>query len=585
MCDSDFADTIELPNSPSQADKISQIRPKKAQYKKMTPNKVQPKKSLAKDVQGHDSTPRIEVISLLEDDSLPEEYSPPTPPYSETCDDSIKNNYDPNLDPDLQTKEYIINYLSMKYHEEKSRTEMIAKQLKVSCLEQEKVALENKLAYDKMVKACRVWKGKNDAKIKVIEKRDEVLAERDETILKKEVEISELRNQLRNQSENLAKNQSKNQSKNQAKNQSEKHSENQSNSGKKRKVPLDNCTPVDDENAPYYGGNVEKYEQKYEQKFDQKHEKSSNLERVNSWEAMEPRECSNPYENMSDLQMLREKQVQNKSKKVRFNRPDEPEVKYYEKDHLKVEDRENSETSCSRHRIGTVPKKDKSFKDSLSKAIDHYLEIPEPRKNLDSKCSSLSDKFSKIQKSNEEKEFYSRRNLRKVVIEPKKSSNQALLSTFGKRYSDQTSEPVVEMRGLNHQIQDLHSRVPDLNATNVPIEEMLRQANQVKQQWTDLLNQNFDKIENFDKNHNFDKNQNGDRSLFSQNLTSSNEYSSVKSRLGSPEKIKPRPLKPRNTNVKNLKNQNNKSNKTKKSGKRNWSSLNERYDDSNNYGD
>ena len=106
MCDSDFADTIELPNSPSQADKINQIRPKKAQYKKMTPNKVQPKKSLAKDVQGHDSTPRIEVISLLEDDSLPEEYSPPTPPYSETCDDSIKNNYDPNLDPDLQTKEY-----------------------------------------------------------------------------------------------------------------------------------------------------------------------------------------------------------------------------------------------------------------------------------------------------------------------------------------------------------------------------------------------------------------------------------------------------------------------------------------------
>ena len=101
----------------------------------------------------------------------------------------------------------------------------------------------------------------------------------------------------------------------------------------------------------------------------------------------------------------------------------------------------------------------------------------------------------------------------------------------------------------------------------------------VKQQWTDLLNQNFDKIENFDKNQNFD------RSFFSQNSTSSNEHSSVKSRLGSPEKIKPRPLKPRNTNVKNLKNQNNKSNKTKKSGKRNWSSLNERYDDSNNFGD
>ena len=128
--------------------------------------------------------PKSPSSSLQDNDIHTELYSPPTPPESINHQNSVN---DPNLDPELNSKDQIISYLTMKYQEEQNRHFQEVAQLKTQLSQHEKTALDNKLAYDRMKTACRKWKDKHDAKSKLLEEKEEV-------ILKNDVRISELEN-------------------------------------------------------------------------------------------------------------------------------------------------------------------------------------------------------------------------------------------------------------------------------------------------------------------------------------------------------------------------------------------------------
>ena len=117
-------------------------------------------------------------------------YSPPTPPESINHQNLQISLTDPHLDPELQSKDQIIAYLSIKYQEEQNRHLQEVTQLKTQLAHQEKIALDNKLAHDRMRIACRKWKDKHDSKAQLLDEK-EVL------ILKKDVRISELEIKLK----------------------------------------------------------------------------------------------------------------------------------------------------------------------------------------------------------------------------------------------------------------------------------------------------------------------------------------------------------------------------------------------------